>query len=486
MLIRTFEKVTHKMNQTRAILTPARTSLYKNFRAGKVQLFSTLLLLTFFALSSLVLTTSQAKARGLIRDSETENLIRDYGLPIFRAAGLSSQNIAIHIINDKNFNAFVVDGRNMFINMGAIMQAQTPNQIIGVMAHEAGHIAGGHLSRLRAHAAKAQTLDLMLKILGGALLIAGGAGGNADLGKVGQGVFTGSSQQTFRSINQYRQTEEYAADQAAFVYLTRTKQSAKGMLETFEYFASQAIGSLKYSDPYVRSHPLPRQRINQLRQKAERSPYFNKKDSPALILRHNMVRAKLFAFTTNPTFVFNRYNTKNQSLPARYARAIATFKSRGIKAFLPKINALLKQQPNNPYFHELKGQFLLESGNAKAAIPSLEKSIRLEPRNAIIRLMLAQAMSQIPGKSYTNKIISHLRKALVREKRSPIGYRLLATAYAKKNKIAYAELASAQAYFYEGKLGLAKNQANRAKRKLKKGSPQWIQADDITSFNPRR
>ena len=150
------------MNQTRAILTPARTSLYKNFRVGKVQLFSTLLLLTFFALSSLVLTTSQAKARGLIRDSETENLIRDYGLPIFRAAGLSSQNIAIHIINDKNINAFVVDGRNMFINMGAIMQAQTPNQIIGVMAHEAGHIAGGHLSRLRAHAAKAQTLDLML------------------------------------------------------------------------------------------------------------------------------------------------------------------------------------------------------------------------------------------------------------------------------------------------------------------------------------
>jgi len=484
------------MNQSRAIQALTNKAPSINFGAkcywensiniGSHKLLKALLFILFFALSSSVFPTSQSKAAGLIRDSETENLIRDYGLPIFRAAGLSSQNIAIHIINDKSFNAFVVDGRNMFINMGAIMQAQTPNQIIGVMAHEAGHIAGGHLSRLRAHAAKAQTLDIMLKILGGALLIAGGAGGNADLGKVGQGVFTGSSSQTFRSINRYRQTEEYAADQAAFVYLTRTKQSAKGMLETFEYFASQAIGSLKYSDPYVRSHPLPRQRINQLRQKAERSPYFNKKDSPARILRHNMVRAKLFAFTTNPTFVFNRYKTKNQSLPARYARAIATFKSRGIKPFLPKINALLKQHPNNPYFHEIKGQFLLESGNAKAAIPSLEKSISLEPRNAIIRLMLAQAMSQIPGKNYTNKIISHLRKALVKEKRSPIGYRLLATAYAKKNNIAYAELASAQAYFFEGKLGLAKNQANRAKRKLKKGSPQWIQADDITSFNPRR
>lgn len=486
MLIGKFEKVIHKMKQSCATQAPAQKASSVNFSVQLKALYLSFIALFFITLSSAILTPSQAEARGIIRDAETENLIRDYGLPIFRAAGLSSQNISIHIINDKNFNAFVVDGRNMFINMGAIMQAQTPNQIIGVMAHEAGHIAGGHLSRLRAHAAKAQTLDLMLKILGGALLIAGGAGGNADLGKVGQGVFTGSSQQTFRSINQYRQTEEYAADQAAFTYLTRTKQSAKGMLETFEYFASQAIGTLKYSDPYVRSHPLPRQRINQLRQKAERSPYFNKKDSPALVLRHNMVRAKLYAFTTNPTFVFNRYKRNNRSLPARYARAIATFKSQGVKPFLPQINALLREYPNNPYFHELKGQFLLESGNAKAAIAPLEKSISLDPRNAIIRLMLAQAMSQIPGKAYTNKIITHLKKALVKEKRSPIGYRLLASAYAKKNNIAYAELASAQAYFFEGKLALAKNQANRAKRKLKKGSPQWIQADDITSFQPRR
>ena len=458
-----------------------KTSVLKNNGLKKTFFFITTLALFFTPL-----TINQTKAAGFIRDAETENLIRDYGLPIFRAAGLSSQNIAIHIINDKNFNAFVVDGRNMFINIGAIMQAQTPNQIIGVMAHEAGHIAGGHLSRLRAHAAKAQTLDLMLKILGGALLIAGGASGNSDLGKAGQGVFSGSSQHTFRSINQYRQTEEYAADQAAFAYLTRTKQSAKGMLETFEYFASQAIGTLKYSDPYVRSHPLPRQRINQLRQKAERSPYFNKKDPPKLVLRHNMVRAKLYAFTTNPSFVFNRYKSTNRSLPARYARAIATFKSRGVKPFLPQINALIIEQPNNPYFHELKGQFLLESGNAKAAIAPLEKSISLAPRNAIIRLMLAQAMSQLPGTAYTNKIIKHLKIALVKEQRSPIGYRLLASAYAKKNNIAYAELASAQAYFFEGKLSLAKNQAIRAKRKLKKGSPQWLQADDITSFQPRR
>lgn len=422
-----------------------------------------------------------ANAAGLIRDAEAENLIRDYSIPILQAAGLSSQNISIHIINDKNFNAFVVDGRNMFINMGAIMQSKTPNQLIGVMAHEAGHIAGGHLSRLRAHAAKAQTLDLMLKILGGAMLIAGGAGGGKDLGKAGQGIFAGSSYQTYRSMNQYRQTEEYAADQAAFVYLTRTKQSAKGMIETFEYFASQAIGSLKYSDPYVLSHPLPRARINQLREKAERSPYFNKKDPPALQLRHDMVRAKLVAFTSQAGYVYNRFPNSDQSRPARYARAIATFRSTGIKAFLPKVNKLLAEDPNNPYLHELKGQFLLESGNAKAAIPSLQKSVNLAPRAAIIRIMLAQAISQQPGGGNPDVIINHLKKALVREKRSAIGYRLLANAYGRKRMIGEASLASAHAYFFEGKLQDAKMQAKRAQNRLKKNSPKWIQANDILS-----
>jgi len=445
-----------------------------------LSVLSILLLLTLS-----VTFTTPAKAVGLIRDAETEELIRDYSRPILRAAGLSSQNIAIHIIGSKSFNAFVVDGRNMFIHMGAIMQAQTPNQIIGVIAHEAGHIAGGHLSRLRAHASKAQTLDLMLKILGGALLVAGSAGGSGDLGKVGQGIFVGSAQQTRRSINRYRQSEEYAADQAGFAYLTRTKQSAKGMLETFEYFASQAIGSLKYSDPYVLSHPLPRQRISQLRAKAERSPYFNKKDSPALQMRHNMVRAKLVAFTTNPVNVFNKYSQSN-TLPARYAKAIATFRSEGLKRFLPKINALIKEQPNNPYFHELKGQFLLEAGKASQAIAPLERAIKLAPKAALIRIMLAQALSQASSAKYANNIIRHLKIALVRENRSAIGYRLLANAYAQKRNIAQAELASARAYFYEGKLALAKNQAARAKKKLKRGSPGWIQADDILTFRPKR
>lgn len=425
---------------------------------------------------------ASAKAIGLIRDAETEQLMRDYAKPVLAAAGLGTQNIAIHILSAKSFNAFVVDGRKIFIHMGAITYAETPNQLIGVLAHEAGHIAGGHLSKLRAHVARAQTLDLALKILGGALLIAGGVGGGADLGEAGQGVFLGSSYQTMRSINQYRQNEEYAADQAAFAYLTRTKQSAKGMIETFEFFANQAIGSPKYSDPYVLSHPLPLERIDQLRARASRSPYYNKKDNPNLQRRHDMVRAKLLAFTSQPAFVFNRYQRKDTSLPARYARAIATYRSSGIRAFLPQINALIAEQPNNPYFHELKGQFLLETGKIEASIPPLKKAVALAPNEALIRIMLAQALSQSSKPGVVDQTIKHLRKALVKENQSAIGYRLLATAYAKKKRIADAELASAQAYFYEGRLKLAKSQAKRAQLKLKRGSPGWIRAEDIVRF----
>lgn len=460
-------------------------------RSNKAQGFSSrainkLIALIVAVAITMIAAPRPASAVGLIRDSETEELIRDYARPIMNAAGLASQNIQIHIIGSKSFNAFVVDGRNMFIHMGAIMQAQTPNQLIGVIAHEAGHIAGGHLSRLRAHAAKAQTLDLMLKILGGALLVAGAAGGGGkDLGKAGQGIFSSSSMHTMRSINRYRQSEEYAADQAAFNYLTRTRQSAKGMLETFEYFASQAIGSLKYSDPYVLSHPLPRQRINQLHDRARRSPYFNKKDSPALQLRHEMVRAKLVAFTSAPNFVFNRY-PKPDSRPARYAIAIASFRAGGLKSFLPKINALIAEQPDNPYFYELKGQFLLEAGKAREAIPPLTRAVKLAPRQPLIRIMLAQAMSQINGQKNAAEIIRHLKIALSIEARSAIGNRLLANAYAQRRQIAEAELASARAYFYEGKLSLAKNQAARAKKKMKRGSPGWIQADDILTFRPPR
>ncbi len=430
--------------------------------------------------------TSAAQARGLIRDTETENLIREYARPIFKAAGLFGQNVKIHIVSDRAFNAFVVDGQNMFIHIGAITNSRTPNQLIGVIAHETGHITGGHLARFRTQLKKAQSASLMLQILSIAAMV-GGAAAGSEFGQAGGAALMGGNTLIKKNILAYRRIEESSADRAAVTFLNGTHQSAKGMLKTFEFFADQGLASLRQVDPYLQSHPMPRQRLAQLRDIARRSPYFKVLDRPSLQRRHEMVKAKLIGFLDNPATVFNLYNRRNTSLPARYARAIASYRSAGLKSFLPKINALISEHPDNPFFYEIKGQFLFEGGRPTTAIRPLRKAVSLAPGAPLIRVLLAQALLASSDDLLIDEAIRHLRKGLGREDKYALGYRQLANAYARKKKISRAEVASAQAYFYEGRLKLAKQQAKRAKKKLKNGSAQWLIADDILKFQrPKR
>jgi predicted Zn-dependent protease len=434
---------------------------------------------------SIVFHATPASAAGLIRDSEIETLIREYSAPIFEAAGLGTQNINIHLINDRSFNAFVVDGQNMFLHVGTLMRSETPNQVIGVIAHETGHIAGGHLSRLRQAVSQARSTSLMLRLVGLAAMAAGAvAGGGGDMGEAGAAVMLGGESMAQRSVLAYKRAEESAADQAAVSYLNATGQSARGMLKTFAHFAEQGLASLKHVDPYLQSHPMPQQRITQLRDLARSSPYYEKRDPPELQHRHDMMRAKLAGFLESPQTVFNTYPESDQSLPARYARTIAQYRQSGLDSFLPKMNALLAEQPENPYFLELKGQFLFKSGKAGRAVPPLRKATSLAPDEGLIRILLAKALLA-QGKDETlDEAINHLRKALVQEDSSATGFRQLANAYGRKGQIAQAELASAQAYLHEGKLELAKQQAERAKTKFKTGTPEWIKADDIVGYEP--
>jgi len=425
-------------------------------------------------------------ASGLIRDAEIEGLLRDYARPIFKAAGLSQQNIQIHLIGARSYNAFVVDGRNMFFHVGTLMKSETPNQVIGVIAHETGHIAGGHLSRLRQTMASARTTSLMLRVLLVAAAAAGAAaGGGSEIGALGAGAVLGTEGLAQRHILSYRRAEEASADQAALSYLNATGQSARGMLQTFAYLADQGAGSLKYADPYIQSHPLPQQRLAQLRDLAKQSRYFGRRDSPELQARHNMMRAKLSGFVDNPQTVLNRYPASDQTLPARYARAIASYRRSGVQAFLPQIDELLSVQPNNAYFHELKGQFLFQSGQIPASIPSLKTAVEMAPDEPLIRILLAQAMlanaqNSGQGKSpQVQEVINHLRKALIKERCSATGYRQLATAYGLTGDTAQAMLASAHAYQYEGKDKLANRQAAEAKKLFSPGSNNWLKADDI-------
>ena len=463
-------------------LAPPRTqSATWRFRAGLVT-----------GLVAALATSTTAEAQGLIRDAETEALLRAYAKPIFSAAGLGSQNIRIHIVNDRNFNAFVVDGRNMFFHAGTLMNAKTPNQVIGVIAHESGHISGGHLARLRTQVSKAKSAALMLQILGLAAMAGGALAGAPGLGQVGMGAAFGGTDAAMRSVLAYQQTEESSADQAAITFLNATKQSGRGMVETFELMADKLKG-IQGINPYLMSHPLPQQRITHLKELVTSSPYYEVTDPPELQLRHDLIKAKFYGFLDKPESVLNRYGTTDQSLPAAYARAIATYRQSGMKAALSQFDALIAAQPKWPYFHEVKGQFLFESGSVEAAVPPLREAVRLNPEEPLIRIMLAQALLGANKQQYVDEAITNLRTALAREDTSARGYRQLAAAYARKAEaakagqakqqyMAQAALASAEAYFYEGRLKEAKQQAKRAKAGFLEGTPNSIKADDILAF----
>ncbi len=431
--------------------------------------------------SFLLAQTVGTFAAGLIRDSEIENLISDYATPIFRAAGLGSQNVHIHIISDQSFNAFVIDGQNMFIHVGAIMKSETPNQLIGVIAHESGHIAGGHLARLKLQISKLQSAALIMDLLGIGAMIGGAAGGGSDVGQAGAAVIYGGNSMIQRSVLSYQRVEESSADQAGVSFLNKTKQSAAGMLKTFEFFANQSLGSVAIVDPYLQTHPAPQDRIAQLRSLAERSPYFNVKDSPQLQFRHDLVRAKLVGFMNknNPQLVFRKYPEKDQSLPARYARAIARYFSGGVKNSIAEIDGLIAEEPNNPYFYELKGQFLLESGSVTAAVAPLHKAVSLAPNAGLMRIMLAQAQVASENPAMLNDAVDNLKRGLAKEDQSALGYRQLAQAYGRLNRIPEADLASAEASFFEGNADYAKVHAERAMRAFPEGSPNWVKANDI-------
>jgi predicted Zn-dependent protease len=271
-------------------------------------------------------TPAAAQGLPLIRDTEIETLLKDYARPIFKVAGLSAQNITMRIVRHDSFNAFVADGHNVFMNTGALQMAKTPNEIIGVIAHETGHITGGHLAALRARIARDQTKALLVGVLGIGAMIAGATSksdSGREIGGLGQGVMFGGNEVITRGILSERRSQEAAADQAGLNFLSATKQSGLGMQITFERFAQQEYISEKQMDPFVRSHPVAATRIAQLRDKVAKSPYVNQKDDTALQLRHDMMRAKIAGFLDRPQSVANSFPATDRSLPARYARAIA-------------------------------------------------------------------------------------------------------------------------------------------------------------------
>ena len=438
-----------------------------------------------------VARAQEGRGPPVLRDTETEQLLREYTRPILRVAGLEKQNIQMVILNDASFNAFVADGRRIFVNYGAILQSETPNQIIGVLAHETGHLAGGHLSKLREQLATAQTQMIIAMLLGAGALVAGASrgsssAGNNGLANAGAAAIAGPQEMIRRSLLSYQRQQEENADRAGVKFLTATQQSPKGMYETFKRFTSESLFAARGADPYLQSHPMPAERVAALQEFASTSPYWDKKDDPALQLRHDMARAKISAFMERPETVYRRYPLTNDTMPARYARAISTYLHGDLRSALAQIDTLIQVQPNNPYFYEVRGQALLESGKPAEAIPALRKAVALSNNAPLIEMLLGQALVGTDNTTYTDDAIRILRAAVAREPEAPLGYMQLAMAYGRKGDYAEADLASAQAAYLRGDNKTARELATRAKTRFAVGTPGWVKADDIVASKPPR
>lgn len=424
----------------------------------------------------------------IIRDAEIEQLLREYTAPIFRAAGINANAAKIILVGDRSFNAFVANGQKIFVNVGALMDSKTPNEIIGVLAHESGHIAGGHLSRLRQELANAQIIAVAGMLIGaGAMATAVRSG---PYGRVGSdsagamGALLGPQELVRRSLLHYQRGEEQAADRAAVTYLAKTGQSAKGLLTTLERFQNDSLFKTSSMDPYLLSHPLPAERISNLESAAKASPAFGAKDSEALQARHDMMRAKLFGFMGNTGEVARRYPLSDNSLPARYARAITAYRLGRLDDALVQIDALIATQPGNAYFHELKGQALLEAGRAGQALGPLRRAAALAPSALPIRVMLGHALVGTGNPKDADEAAHVLTQATQREDENLEAWQYLAMAEERRGHPAQAQLAAAQALFVQGKFVEARTQADRAQKQFATGTPGWLKADDILNYRP--
>ena len=436
--------------------------------------------------TSVALPSQPVFADGInvVRDAETEALIQDYAAPIFKAAGVGGGKIQIFLVQDDRFNAFVADASRMFVNTGAIMTTETPNEMIGVLAHEAAHLAHGDLAGIRQQIASSSTAVLIGALLGVGAAIAGTAAGAPSLGQIGSGIMAGSMQAGQRSILAYQRAQEAAADRSAVDYLNATGQSGEGMVAVLRRLANQDLLSARDADPYVQSHLLPADRLSTVEALVSQSKYAGRKDPPELQHRHDLVRAKLAGFTLTPQQVGRRYPPSDTSLPARYARAIAAYRAGALKPALQQMDELIQSEPDNPYFRELKGQALLESGHPADAIDPLDKAVSLAPRSGLLRILYGQALVATEKKANVELAIKNLTVGLQSDPDVPIGWRTLARGYALTDNIPMAEFATAEGLFADGNFKEAQIHATRAQERLKNGSPAWLRAGDIIAHKP--
>lgn len=435
-------------------------------------------------LAVVLFVPSQAQAQtgpgiSMIRDAEIEHYLHTLATPLYRAAGIDPDSVSIYIINSSVINAFVAEGMNEFFYTGLLQMTDTPEQLAGVIAHETGHIAGGHLVRGQTAMANASAEAILGMLLGAAVGVASGNG------QVAIGAISGSQQIAERSLLSFSRAQESSADAAAMSYLDRASISAEGMEEFMKKLGAQDILPTSRQAEYVRTHPLSQDRITAVAHHLEGSPYADRKLDPKFYVMHERMKAKLMGFL-QPETALLRYTDKDPRLPARYARAIALYRTNQLPRALTLIDGMIREEPDNPFFQELKAQMLFENSRVKESVALYKKAADLEPDSALLRVEYGHALleSKLPGAVDT--AIQQLTEANRMAPHDPETWRLLAAAWGQKSETTkdpmfggYASYALAEEAAARGANREARQFADRALKILPKSSPYWLRAQDI-------
>ena len=432
-------------------------------------------LVRLLAGAALSVAPMMAQAQSLVRDAEIERTLRDYSDPLFVAAGLQPQDVRIYLVGDKTLNAFVTNGQNVFLHTGLILETETPNQLKGVIAHETGHISGGHLARSDANLREAMR-PAYVTIALGLLAIAAGAP------DAGAALLASSQQFAMLSFFTFTRVQESSADQAAVTFLEKSGQSGRGLVEFFTKFRYNEILADSRREPYFRSHPLSGDRIQALQNRVSEQSNKAVLDSPADIDRMKMMQAKIQGFLYTPARTFVKYPASDQSIYARYARAVAAFRAPDLVTAVRETQKLIVEQPNNPYFHELLGQIYYENGKAEASIAPNRKAVELAPNEALLHIGLARSLLATEQADLRPEAEASLRAALRLEPDNAFAWNQLAVVADRNGQVGLARLATAEEAYHLGDLLRAHRFSELALRNLVRATPEWRRAFDISTI----
>jgi len=414
-----------------------------------------------------------AQAQSILRDAETEALLRDISRPLIVAAGLQPENVRVVIIGNAEINAFVAGGQIVYIHSGLFTSAENVNELQGVIAHELGHITGGHILRMQEGVGQATGIMILSMLLGVAAMAAGA-------GEAGMGVIAAGQQAAMGRFLAFTRIQENAADQAGATYLARAGLSGRGSLAFFERLQNLEFRmNIAQDNSYQRTHPVSGERMARLRERYEADPAWDRRADPALEERFRRVRGKLSGYVDDPQLVMRRYPTSDRSVQARLARAYAWHRTGHPDEANTEVAALIAASPNDPYFLELQGQLLLESGHPAEAVTVLRQAVQRSNDSPMIATLLGHALISTEDPANFAEAKRVLRIAIGRDNDNPFAWYQLGIVYDREGDEARAALATAERYNLQGQPGLALPNAERAMMGLPAHSIDWIRAQDI-------